>query len=100
MTIALSQLALNLLNVQASLVAGTNIKNIGGVDPLGSGAVTPVFTGAVVQSKSDADYCVSARDSTWSALYIILNEVNSATRAMPSGFADIEHLFPVLSWPA
>ena len=57
-------------------------------------------TSAVVQFKSDADYCVSARDSTWSALYTILNEVNSATRAMPSGFADIENLLPVLSWPA
>lgn len=57
-------------------------------------------TSSVTRFKSDADYCVSARDNTWAVLYEILAEVVAGTRQIPSGFSEIEPLLPVLSWPA
>lgn len=47
----------------------------------------------------EGQYCVSARDATWAALYQMLDEVLAGTRPMPSGYADIEAELPVLSWP-
>lgn len=56
-------------------------------------------TSTVPKFAAEGQYCVNARDSTWATLYQVLAEVQAGTRPMPSGFADIEPLLPVLEWP-
>lgn len=53
----------------------------------------------VAKFAAEGQYCVNARDSTWSALYTVLAEVQAGTRAMPAGYADIEPSLPALEWP-
>lgn len=48
---------------------------------------------------AEGQYCVEARDATWAKLYEVMAEVEAGTRPMPSGYADIEPLLPVLAWP-
>ncbi len=50
--------------------------------------------------QTEGQYCVNARDATWSALYTVMAEVEAGQRPMPSGYADIEPLLPALEWPA
>lgn len=57
-------------------------------------------TSAVPQFQTEGQYCVSARDATWASLYQILAEVQTGTRPVPTGYADIEADLPVLEWPA
>ena len=47
----------------------------------------------------EGQYCVSARDATWAALYQMLDEVLAGTRPMPSGYADVKDELPPLVWP-
>jgi hypothetical protein len=56
-------------------------------------------TSTVPKFQAEGQYCVNARDNTWAALYAILAEVQAGTRPMPSGYADIEPMLPVLEWP-
>lgn len=56
-------------------------------------------TSTVPRFAAEGQYCVTARDNTWATLYQILDEVKAGTRPMPSGYADIEPLLPVLEWP-
>lgn len=49
---------------------------------------------------AEGQYCVTARDDTWSALYVIMAEVEAGARPMPTGYPDIEPDLPVLVWPA
>lgn len=49
---------------------------------------------------SEGQYCVTARDATWSALYVVMAEVEAGARPMPTGFQDIEPDLPALVWPA
>lgn len=49
---------------------------------------------------AEGQYGVVARSTTWSTLYVILDEVLTGVRPMPTCFADIEPLLPVLQWPA
>lgn len=53
----------------------------------------------VPKFQTEGQYCVNARDQTWSTLYSILAEVQAGTRPMPTSYADIEPLLPVLEWP-
>jgi hypothetical protein len=56
-------------------------------------------TSTVPKFKSDADYCIAARDTTWTTLFVILNDVaNSGTNASTDVVEVLEQL-PVLSWP-
>lgn len=48
---------------------------------------------------AEGQYCVSARDATWSTLYTILAEVEAEQRPVPTGFSDIEAELPALAWP-
>ena len=57
-------------------------------------------TSSVPAFAAEGQYCVASRDATWAALYVILGEVQAGTRAVPTGFADIEGDLPVLGWPA
>lgn len=57
-------------------------------------------TSAVPKFSTEGQYAVAARDATWAALYTLMAEVQSGTRPMPTGFADVEPLLPTLEWPA
>jgi hypothetical protein len=48
---------------------------------------------------AEGAYAVVARSQTWSALYALLDAVQAGTTPMPTGFADVEPLLPVLAWP-
>jgi len=48
---------------------------------------------------AEGQYAVSARDETWAALYTVMGEVQAGTRQMPTCYADVETLLPVLAWP-
>ena len=55
---------------------------------------------AIPQFAVDGQAAVNARDATWAALYQIMGEVQTGTRPVPTGFADIEADLPTLVWPA
>lgn len=57
-------------------------------------------TSAVPRFKSEGQYAVDARDNTWVTLYALLADVEAGNWQMPTGFDDVEHLLPVLVWPA
>lgn len=57
-------------------------------------------TSGVTKFAAEGQYCVDARDATWSALYTIMGEVLAQTRPMPESFSDIVADLPVLVWPA
>ena len=57
-----------------------------------AGSLIPTF-------KADGLYCCTARDATWATLYEFMAEVQAGTKPMPTGFASVEPLLPVLSWP-
>jgi hypothetical protein len=48
---------------------------------------------------TEGRYCADARDDTWGALYSLMAEVEAGTKPMPSSYADVEPLLPVLQWP-
>jgi len=56
-------------------------------------------TSTVPKFQSEGQYGVEARDATYATLYTLLAEIQTDTRPMPSGFADIEPELPVLEWP-
>ena len=56
-------------------------------------------TSTVDKFRSEGAYCVEARDATWAKMYEILAEVQTGTRPMPTGYADIEPDLPPLVWP-
>ena len=49
--------------------------------------------------RTDGVYCVGARDNTWAALYAFMADVQAGTKPMPTSFADVEPLLPILAWP-
>lgn len=55
---------------------------------------------AIPKFKTEGQYCVNARDATWATLYQVLAQVQAGELPMPTSFADIESLLPVLEWPA
>lgn len=50
--------------------------------------------------KAEGQYCVDARDSTWSTLFDVLAQADAGTRPMPNSYSDVEPLLPALSWPS
>lgn len=57
-------------------------------------------TSTVTKFATEGQYCVQARDATWAAGYVIMEDVLSGARAVPDSIADIEADLPVLTWPA
>lgn len=55
-------------------------------------------TSSVPRFQREGQDAVNARDATWAALYTIMGKVQAGELPMPSGFADIEPLLPVLEW--
>lgn len=55
-------------------------------------------TSVVPRFKSEAQYCVEARDATWAACYAIMGEVQAGQRAMPT-LDEVMIQLPELMWP-
>ena len=55
-------------------------------------------TSAVPKFQSEGQYCVNARDETWNACYLILEQVNTGKRVMPS-LDELLQALPSLAWP-
>ena len=56
-------------------------------------------TSTVPKFQAEGQYCVNARDNTWSAAYQILADVQTGNRPMPSQPSDIFPELPELVWP-
>jgi hypothetical protein len=56
-------------------------------------------TSTVPEFAAEGQYCVEARDATWSTLYAILADVQAGTRPVPTSYAEIEPELPALAWP-
>lgn len=56
-------------------------------------------TSVVPKFAVEGQYCVEARDLSWSALYDIFAEVASGTRPALTSYADVESELPTLVWP-
>lgn len=56
-------------------------------------------TSTVEKFRTEGQYCVEARDATWTAYYAIMNEVDAGNRAEVTDYVQIENQLPVLTWP-
>jgi hypothetical protein len=52
-------------------------------------------TSTIDKFRTEGQYCVEARDATWSAAYDIL----ASEREIPTSITDIEDKLPALTWP-
>ena len=48
--------------------------------------------------KTEAEICIRKRDEMWSALYAVLEKVQSNQIPIPKDFTEIEQYLPVLEW--
>ena len=55
-------------------------------------------TSAVARFKTEGQYCVNVRDTTWSKCYEILDAANNNSRPMPT-LEQLMSELPILSWP-
>lgn len=56
-------------------------------------------TSTVPKFKTEGQYCVDLRDSTWSTLYTLLAEVEAGTKPMPATVEEVISLLPTMEWP-
>ncbi len=56
-------------------------------------------TSTVSKFQIEGQYCVNARDATWSTLYQLFDDVANGVTPIPASFDDMEPLLPVLEWP-
>ena len=56
-------------------------------------------TSTVPKFSTEGQYCVQARDATWAAGYVLMDEILAGTRPVPSSISDIESELPELAWP-
>lgn len=81
-------------NVQQRLDDFANTRNYDGIL-----SACTYATSSVPKFAEEGQYCVEARDNTWSVLYSILADVEAGTRNIPSSYSEIELELPVLVWP-
>ncbi len=79
---------------QVRLDQFANTRNYGGIL-----SACTYATSSVPKFRAEGQYCVAARDLTWSALYTLLAEVEAGTRPKPGRYSDVEPLLPELVWP-
>ena len=62
-------------------------------------SATTYINSSVTKYKNEGTYASTARDSTWSALYQIIDDVNDGKRQKVNNFSEIESELPTLAWP-
>jgi hypothetical protein len=97
-----------LFNTQKRLDSFAKTRNYDGVDSIGKYkdisdeeiALMPEDEQPLVlKFRTECRYLAAVTARTWAKLYLILDEVLAGTRAVPTGYADIEPDLPVLQWP-
>lgn len=89
--------------LQASIVQATQARLDAFAQTRGYDSILSACTYAssgVLKFATEGQYAVDVRDSTWATLYTLMAQVQAGTAAVPTGFADVEPLLPVLEWPA
>jgi hypothetical protein len=56
-------------------------------------------TSNIAKFAAEGQYCIEARDLTWSKLYLILDEIETGNRTMVKHFNEIKDELPTLVWP-
>lgn len=56
-------------------------------------------TSTVPRFKADADYCIIARDATWTVLYALFEDITNNVPTAPKTVTEVLARLPVLSWP-
>lgn len=54
---------------------------------------------SVTTYATEAQYCITARDDTWNALFSIITECENNVRPIPLSYEEIESELPTLTWP-
>lgn len=88
-------------DVQAAIVAATQARLDAFAQQRGYDGILSACTYAtssVPKFMREGQDAVNARDATWAALYTIMGQVQAGALPIPSGFADVEPLLPVLEW--
>ena len=62
-------------------------------------SATTYISSSVTKYKNEGTYASTARDSTWSALYQIIDDANDGKRQKVNNFSEIESELPSLAWP-
>jgi len=52
----------------------------------------------ITKFATEGQKAVDLRDQTWGFLFEYMAEVEAGTKPMPTGYADVESLLPVLTW--
>lgn len=57
-------------------------------------------TSATEPYKTEGQYCVTARDASWSDFYAYFAACEAGSQPWPTSFSDVVPFLPVLEWPA
>jgi len=63
-------------------------------------SATTYISSSVDKYKNEGTYAATARDSTWSALYQIIEDATDGKREKIVDFSEIVSELPTLAWPA
>lgn len=69
-----------------------------GYDDIGSACT--YFNSTFLKFRTEGEYCIELRDSTWTALYTYLDGVQQGVTPVPQKWEDIEVVLPIPAWPA
>jgi hypothetical protein len=62
-------------------------------------SATTYISSSVTKYKNEGTYAATARDSTWSALYQIIEDATDGNREKIVDFSEIVSELPTLAWP-
>ena len=62
-------------------------------------SATTYISSSVTKYKNEGTYAATARDSTWSALYQIIEDATDGNREKIVNFSEIVSELPTLAWP-
>ena len=62
-------------------------------------SATTYISSSVTKYKNEGTYASTVRDSTWNALYQIIDDVNDGKRQKVNNFSEIVSELPTLTWP-
>jgi hypothetical protein len=62
-------------------------------------SATTYISSSITKYKNEGTYAATARDSTWSALYQIIEDAIAGEREKIVNFSEIESELPTLAWP-
>ena len=63
-------------------------------------SATTYATSTIPRFAAEGQYSVALRDTTWAAMYAIMDEVNAGSRPMPTSLDEVAMLLPEPKWPS